>query len=541
MDGIRTMPRYDAVQCMETLKETAIYSQLLHDLENDCIAANIKENDKEHDIKLKAREYLSSNNKLLSLKNAICKILITSCSPNERIESAESLEWKAPIPDIASPEEPLEVVANARNEWDQRLRYQLRTLSVQQKRPLVQMQASPDSSSSSSSDVLSLRYIYTCEDLLETVANIVNPNSESSSMQQSMRWGLIKLDLNTPNLQELRLKFKELHPRFKHLGVDDRINGSTQFVRERLKKGERYLKSPYIPQLREYGKFGIPSGLRSKMWDAMMVAEEEQNEEQYFNDLLDAVDDIDSITDCLYRLDVDQTVDHEDFFPFDDFLNDILLAFSRDPKISTMAAITLNTAVLSAKEEKPEAAEAGTATVGKSQAVPPCHVIPFHQQTLLCCPLCFLHSDPQNAYFLFRKLFCKFLCRLHIISSQPATILSLCKLFESLTSYLYPSLFFHCVNKIGVQPLTVVFPWIFTAFASYLQNEEVLSIWDRIISFHDDGLLLLPIICCAIFGFRKEDLLKCETPESLHGVLKDLRTIKVIPLLQHFLFTARQN
>lgn len=360
-------------------------------------------------------------------------------------------------------------------------------------------------------------------------------------MQQSMRWGLIKLDLNTPNLQELRIKFKELHPRFKHLGVDDHINGqgSTKFVKERLKKGEQYLINPYIPQLREYGKFGIPSGLRSKMWNAMMVAEEEENEEEYFNDLLDAVDDIDMITDCLYRLDVDQTVDHEDFFPFDDFLNDILLAFSRDSKISKMAEITLNTALLNTKEDSTENLEAGGTK--KCESVPPCHVIPFHQQTLLCCPLCFMHSDPQNAYFLFRKLFCKYFCRLHVISSKPATILSLCKLFESLTSYLYPSLYFHCVNTIGVQPLTVVFPWIFTAFASYLKNEEVLSIWDRIISYHTDGLLLLPITCCAIFGFRKEDLLKCETQESLHGVLKDLRTIKVIPLLQHFLFTARQN
>ena len=38
-----------------------------------------------------------------------------------------------------------------------------------------------------------------------------------------MRWGSIKLYLNTPNLKDLRIKFKELHPRYKHLGVDDCI------------------------------------------------------------------------------------------------------------------------------------------------------------------------------------------------------------------------------------------------------------------------------------------------------------------------------
>jgi len=180
-----------------------------------------------------------------------------------------------------------------------------------------------------------------------------------------------------------------------------------------------------------------------------------------------------------------------------------------------------------------------------AQAIPPCHVIPFHQCTLLCAPLCFLYQEQKNAYFLFRKIFCKYLCKLHIISSKENTILYLCKLFEGLLSYLYPNLFLHCVNKIGVQPLTIVFPWIFTGFSSYLQNDEVLNIWDRIIAYdhngNGDGLLLLPIICCAILSFRKENLLNCENKENIHSIFQDLRTIKVIPLLQHFLFTARQN
>ena len=104
--------------------------------------ANIKEEDDEHDIKRKTREYLVSNKKLLGLKNEICKILLTSSSrriPHDVSSQNKLFEWKAPIPEIVRPEEPLEVVANARNEWDKRLRYQLRTLSVQQKRPLVQM------------------------------------------------------------------------------------------------------------------------------------------------------------------------------------------------------------------------------------------------------------------------------------------------------------------------------------------------------------------------------------------------------------------
>jgi len=152
-----------------------------------------------------------------------------------------------------------------------------------------------------------------------------------------MRWGLIKLDLNTPNLKELRIKFKELHPKYKHLGVDDRIGiggDCNKFSKQRLKEGKEYLQHPYIPQLREYAKFGCPTGLRGKIWNAMIITNEEyegkdkEKQCEYFDYLLDKVDDIDMMTDCLYRLDVDQTTDHPDFFPFDDFLNDIMLAFS---------------------------------------------------------------------------------------------------------------------------------------------------------------------------------------------------------------------
>eukprot|EP01084_Bolivina_argentea_P319590 554314_1 len=532
MDADDSKLKYDVSKCMEILKQNEMYDNLLNNIENDANVANINPDDNEEVIKQKTRQWLISNKKLLFLKNEICKILLSPACNNPNTFRNKYL-WKAPIPEIIIPEEPLEIVANARHEWDKRLRYQLRTLSVQQKRPLVQKQVMNESSDSSSSEVLSLRYIYTCEDLLETIANIVNTNNNSLC---NMRWGLIKLDLNTPNLADLRAKFKELHPRYKHLGVDDIINQNNKnnnFLQERIKQGIEILENPYIPQLREYGKFGIPAGLRSKFWNEIIVInnDEEQSEEdkdKYFNYLLDKVDDIDMITDCLYRLDVDQTVDHPDFFPFDDFLNDIMLAFSRDNKINEMSSIRLNTAVLT--ENKKE-----------TESIPPCHVIPFHQQTLLCAPLCLLFTDPKNGYFLFRKIFCKYLCKLHIISSKQNTILYLCKLFETLTSYLYPNLYFHIVNKIGIQPLTIVFPWIFTGFASYLKNSEVLNIWDRIISYNDngDGLLLLPIICCAIFGFRKDNLLKSENQENIHSVFQDLKTIKVIPLLQHFLFSTR--
>ena len=118
--------------------------------------------------------------------------------------------------------------------------------------------------------------------------------------------------------------------------------------KSQLIKGKKLLENPYIPLLREYSKYGIPNTLRKDIWCHLLGYNINNKNEyklnnNYFNYLLDSVDQWDIITDSLYRLDVEQTLDHYDFFPFDDFLNDIILAFSRDPTIEKLCNVTVNT------------------------------------------------------------------------------------------------------------------------------------------------------------------------------------------------------
>ena len=70
--------------------------------------------------------------------------------------------------------------------------------------------------------------------MLETLAAISNPNS-STAFSRIYGWGLIKLDLKTPNLQELRIMFKEFHPKYRHLGIDEYDRDGTKIHQSYLK------------------------------------------------------------------------------------------------------------------------------------------------------------------------------------------------------------------------------------------------------------------------------------------------------------------
>ena len=78
--------------------------------------------------------------------------------------------------------------------------------------------------------------------------------------------------------------------------------------------------------------------------------------------------------------------------------------------------------------------------------------------------------------------------------------------------------------------MKIAFPWLVQAFSGYLIPEQLLYLWDLILSF--DNLYLLPLLAAAVFSLRRENLHRIETEESAESVCQDLSTIKVIPLLQ---------
>lgn len=167
--------------------------------------------------------------------------------------------------------------------------------------------------------------------------------------------------------------------------------------------------------------------------------------------------------------------------------------------------------------------------------VPPCHTVPFHHQVRLAAPVCYLASKADECYFLFRALYCRFFVGLHTVSSGPNTILPLCKTFEALVFEAAPDACHHC-ESLRASPLSLVFPWLFCAFSGFLDVEQVLLLWDRMIAY--ESVEVLAIAAAAIFTFRHDVILQCTSAGQLHEIFGDLGAIQVIPLMQALMFRS---
>ena len=95
----------------------------------------------------------------------------------------------------------------------------------------------------------------------------------------------------------------------------------------------KLLQRGYIADLRQYSKRGIPNCLRSQMWKRILDVKYSEEMNNYFNMLQSQVFQWDFLVDELFYLDVQNCINHDTFFPFDDKLEAIIMAFSRDPWI----------------------------------------------------------------------------------------------------------------------------------------------------------------------------------------------------------------
>lgn len=81
-------------------------------------------------------------------------------------------------------------------------------------------------------------------------------------------------------------------------------------------------------------------------------------------------------------------------------------------------------------------------------------------------------------------------------------------------------------------------PWIQFGFVGHLEADQVLLLWDRLLAY--DDLLLLPILATAIVLYRAQSLLHARDLEEVYDILSDGSRLKIIPLLQHFLFLTTE-
>ncbi|KAG5260751.1 hypothetical protein AALO_G00296060 [Alosa alosa] len=314
------------------------------------------------------------------------------------------------------------------------------------------------------------------------------------------------------------------------LGIDDHPHVPADlFESEHIRLGKRVLSEQDSAAAHQYSRQGCPTGLRAELWALILNSTNEPEDIMHYEQLKAGVIQHDLLVDNLIYKDVKLTASNDDYyFVFEDFLYQILLCFSRDTTV--LEHFNYNSATPPKSYIQGKTEEDGYAVI-----YPPNGVIPFHGFSMYVAPLCFLYNEPSRLYGVFREMYVRYFFRLHSISSHPSGIVSLCLQFERLLQAHLPQLFYH-LREIGAQPLSIAFKWMVRAFSGYLSTDQLLLLWDRVLGF--DSLEIVAVLAAAVFAFRAENLMEVTSLASAEAVLADLSTLKVMPLIQIFIFAT---
>ncbi|XP_047422773.1 TBC1 domain family member 19 isoform X3 [Sciurus carolinensis] len=386
-------------------------------------------------------------------------------------------------------------------------------------------------SSSKSCQLLFLKALEFILKISLVLINLRNPNYENGdSLSFRTHLGLIQVPLKVKDIPELKECFAELGLNTGQLGIDDSTQVPPElFENEHVRIGQKVLAEQDSAAAQQYIRQGSPTALRAELWALILNISSQPEDILYYEQLKMNVIQHDLLVDSLIYKDVKLTASNDDYyFVFEDYLYQVLLCFSRDT--SVLGHFAYNSA------SPPKSYIRGKLGLEEYAVFyPPNGVIPFHGFSMYVAPLCFLYHEPYKLYQIFREMYVRFFFRLHSISSHPSGIVSLCLLFETLLQTYLPQLFYH-LREIGAQPLRISFKWMVRAFSGYLATDQLLLLWDRILGYN--SLEILAVLAAAVFAFRAVNLMEVTSLAAAEAVLADLSTLKVMPLLQIFLFAT---
>ena len=312
------------------------------------------------------------------------------------------------------------------------------------------------------------KFLYTIDDVLQLLESAQHPN-HANARTGGRSWCLTPLELSTPRLPQLRHMFSELAPSERQSGLDDELRG--WYAEERYTVGTRLLATGYAPMLRQFARTGIPAGLRGRVWlGALRLGPISERDYNYFAALQREVGRVTLATDEMVRRDAAAPAREEDFFVFAEMVEEILLAFCRDPLVGQRSSHPKPQSVLARNK------------AGQLAAFPPSGVPPGKGLADFVCPLCFVYAQPPELYFAFREMWMRYWCKLHALSPASGSLLPLLRLFEDLLQECAPAVCLHLL-RLEIYPGRVALGWIASAFASFLPAEQTLILWDRIIGY----------------------------------------------------------
>lgn len=511
-------------QIVQRLQGTGLCNRLERQAQLSLHRSDIKIESLKDDVK----EFLKTAGWEKKLQNAVYRELSVLPSPSHPAAPADHIK------------EPLAYMRRAQASWEKRVLKSLNSMCTELSIPLARKRPVDEQKELLSKwnemgtdepDLSLFRPVYAPKDFLEVLINLRNPNYDSSDQPSfSSHLGLIQIPLQVKDIPELKEYFSELDLKTGQLGIDDSTHVPPElFENEHVHIGKKVLSEQDSAAAQQYVRQGCPTALRAELWALMLNISNHPEDILYYEQLKSNVIQHDLLADSLIYKDVKLTASNDDYyFVFEDYLYQVLLCFSRDT--SVLEHFAYNSA------SPPKSYIRGKLGLEEYAVVyPPNGVIPFHGFSMYVAPLCFLYNEPSKLYQAFREMYVRFFFRLHSISSHRSGIVSLCLLFESLLQTHLPQLFYH-LREIGAQPLRISFKWMVRAFSGYLATDQLLLLWDRILGYN--SLEILAVLAVAVFAFRAVNLMEVTSLAAAEAVLADLSTLKVMPLLQIFLFAT---
>jgi hypothetical protein len=417
-------------------------------------------------------------------------------------------------------DEPVVPIRDARYQWENGIYDEVLTMTLEGKRPFV-VRMPVEWTNLLIEKIFtfeyrdSIRFLFDSDDLLETAVGIMSNNSSPADDLICPSLGLLNIALSTPTCATMMEKFRELSCECAHIGIDESycLHGN-RYLQLRQEEAEAILKMGSFHDAREYLRRGSPPALRGRLWRLALglSPDESADEGPIFRTLLDDVHSSDYITDELFVMDVLNVVDDPNYFIFDETLREVVLAFSRDRYVREHSEYELYRVI-------------------SEELTMPSAVQPFLGLACYFAPLGYVCRRGPGFYSLAREIYCQVWCRMVVLSGDAGTLLHVCKTFENLILEAHPRLFLHLVN-IGIQPLQIAFQWIQLGFVGFLEVDQLLLLWDRILGYNDTSLLA--VLAASIFLFRAESLLSCTSALFAEKLMSEFSRVKILPLLQLF-------
>ncbi|KAJ3127615.1 hypothetical protein HK098_006054 [Nowakowskiella sp. JEL0407] len=346
-------------------------------------------------------------------------------------------------------------------------------------------------------------------------------------------WTQVPNRVNTLTVEEFRIIYKDIKQHHQ-IGIhNEKIISDKSLCDLKIEEGETLILENNIQYLCKFTCNGLPSCIRTKTWNCILQEVRGDSTEyahDYCQRLRNQISKHELITDKIILVDEKLCRNDDTFFVFEDILRDVMLYWSRDPWICDNSPCVINMC----EDSKIDHSSNSTNNFLSYPTYPPNGVFPFWGISCYAMPICFLHRDSDEAYFIFRQLYVRYFNKLHTINSDPQGLSHLCTTFENLLKQLDPHLFYHLTFKVGSPPLTIAYRWILYAFVGVINIEQVLLLWDRVVGF--DRMEIFSAAAVSLFVFRRNWLMLARTASEVEAAFKDLQAIKIMPLIRHLFF-----